>query len=261
MRFPTDQDSRYLRTIEDARRGLPLMFALSDEAVEFVGTLEDGSDLQSAALVPIAAWNALRGAAEAIEQLRANPMLSAHGRNDQVRTLLVREFKKLNGFGDRANRARLVAETLALRLSQTDRPRSPVTEARASEVRAFVLNLDRGKRMQLVTEYVQRVAKSRDGFTGERETLQAILTAPLPLRDVFVPEASRDNTLSEIARALSPDLAAAHEWAKRVERLATDAGRGMREWLDSRWQAHGGTPVAADRIPDLTRDIAANLAQ
>lgn len=257
VRFPSADDSRYFRTVDDARRGFPPLFGLSEEAITHLGTLEEGSDLQAAALVPVAVWTALQAVADRLDVLRQTRELSAYGRNERGRMLLVAEYKRLGGFDERALRARGVAAQLGARLAMSDRSRAVAGDARGSEIRGFLLPMDRGERLSLIIRYVGLA----DGTTGEatdaRETLRAILTAPLPIREALLGSTDNEKLRGEIARALSPDLAAAQAWAEWAAKVATDATRAARDWLDARWTAHGGAPVPANRLPDPTVDVAA----
>ncbi len=257
VRFPSADDSRYFRTIDDARRGFPPLFGLSDEALTHLSTLEDGADLQQAALVPVAAWNALQAVADRLDALRLTRELSAYGRNERGRLLLVAEYKRLGSFDERAQRARGVATVLAARVSLSDRWRPVTGDTRGSEIRSFLLQMERGERLSLIIRYVGLADAVTAEAADARETLRAILTAPLPIREVLLGSTDNEKLRGEIARALSPDLAAAQAWAEWAVKLATDATRATREWLDVRWCSHGGAPVPANRLPDPTVDVAA----
>jgi len=234
--FPSDRYTETVRTLDEAREGLPCIYQLTADATAAIPETVRSACLEAASVAALA-YTRVQGVLRQRNELQGNQTLSAFGRQAAIVPVVDRARKDLEKAGARLIEARALAKTL---MKSTPRAADQITELRYQEIRRAFAELPREQRYSTLAGAATAASEQGDG--DEAELLNAVLSAPAIVLRSMLPGVDETN-LAELRRASAPQRYAGAEWCEFVTEMSERAIALAEGWLEQTRSAFGA-PVA-----------------
>ena len=238
--FPSDRYTTVVRTLDEARDGLPAIAQFTPDAAGVIPEKVRSACMEAASAAALAHAR-VQDVLRQRNEVQRNPTLSPFGRQQMIVPIIDRARKDLEKADGRLSDARAWSKKMK---QPTARPVDQVTELRYQEIRRAFAMMPTEDRYPTLNAAAQAAA---NGTTGdEAELWAAVLSAPAFVLRSMLPSMG-EAYLSDLRRAVDPERHAAAEWCDFVVAMSERAIGAAMYWLDAQRSAIGAPAVNPSR--------------